>query len=234
MKKLLIGFLVTLCCISCKHKVSNTEKLQLDGIELKDSIKNYSYHTPSYIRRKLQFEQYKVTGKIVWIGDSITDEIELNELFSRGDIVNRGIGMDIVQGVKERIEKYILDKPKQIVLFIGVNNLRYFPSTNPTQLYNELISLVYNIKKRDIPILLICPLKHGLRDNHEGVNVNDKINTLDSLLGKNKTTYGFEYVNLNNEFVQNEFMKDTLTNDGIHLLPNGLCIIKKLISPYLK
>lgn len=233
MKNLLSSIAIALSVFSCIGPVSPRVEMPIyDDLSLKDSISGYSFHTPSYIRRTRQFKKYSVKGKIVWVGDSITQELELNELFGRTDIVNRGIGMDIIQGVKERLPDYLKDGPKQVVLMIGTNNMRYFSGTNPHQIFLELQNLANQVSVHNIPVVVVCPLKHGTLDSQPGINSNEKIDTLNNLLSANHA--GFDYVNLNERLAPKGYLIDSLTNDGIHLLPAGISIVRDIIKPFLR
>lgn len=66
-------------------------------------IRISNVYEPRYLDRKALFERLDCKDKIVFIGDSITDGGEWNELLGRNDVVNRGIIGDTTNGVLNRL-----------------------------------------------------------------------------------------------------------------------------------
>ncbi|HRN58259.1 MAG TPA: sialate O-acetylesterase, partial [Agriterribacter sp.] len=60
---------------------------------------------------------------ILFVGNSITDGNEWNELFDNSKMKNRGISGDISAGVIHRIDEIANRKPGKVFLMIGVNDL---------------------------------------------------------------------------------------------------------------
>ncbi len=52
-------------------------------------------------------------NEIVFLGNSITENGDWNELFKNKRIVNRGIGGDVCFGLLNRLDEVISSKPKQ-------------------------------------------------------------------------------------------------------------------------
>jgi hypothetical protein len=83
-----------------------------------------------YSRRVSHFNNLPVKkGAIIFIGDSITEQCNWSELFDNPDIINRGIGGDVVDGVAKRIEFLKTSEPAALFLMIGINNLNRGDST---------------------------------------------------------------------------------------------------------
>ncbi|MBQ4007099.1 MAG: sialate O-acetylesterase, partial [Muribaculaceae bacterium] len=88
---------------------------------------NQPANTDVYYARRASLFQYLPITKhdIVFLGNSLTDGCEFNELFNNRHIKNRGIVGDIVQGLIDRIDPILKGKPKKIFILSGVNDVSH-------------------------------------------------------------------------------------------------------------
>tara|TARA_A100000164_G_scaffold313037_1_gene291620 strand:- start:1355 stop:2080 length:726 start_codon:yes stop_codon:yes gene_type:complete len=176
-----------------------------------------------YEHRVSFFNSIKIKeGSKIFIGDSITEQCNWNELFNDALIVNRGIGGDITSGVFKRLNFLKDCKPSSIFLMIGTNNLGQ--GNNPKEIYKEYRQIVEKIlelaPESDLYIQSILPINQKLFSMPRPNYTNDKINFLNSLLKKiehNKV----KYLDLNKYFQDVDGNLDkNFSSDGLHL--NGL------------
>ena len=81
-------------------------------------------HSTYYEQRASHFRSLVSKKKcIVFLGDSLSDGAEWSELFSRQDILNRGISGDTSTGVLDRLDEVVRHQPKKIFLLIGINDI---------------------------------------------------------------------------------------------------------------
>lgn len=64
-----------------------------------------------------------VTGRIIFLGNSITEMGRWDELTGDSTVVNRGIGGDITYGVLKRLDDIIVRQPSKLFLLIGINDI---------------------------------------------------------------------------------------------------------------
>ena len=64
-----------------------------------------------------------VTGKIVFLGNSITEMGDWKKLTGDSTVINRGIGGDITFGILQRLDEVLNRKPSKIFLLIGINDI---------------------------------------------------------------------------------------------------------------
>lgn len=64
-----------------------------------------------------------VTGRILFLGNSITEGGHWRELTGDSTVINRGISGDITFGVLKRLDELIRYQPSKIFLLIGVNDI---------------------------------------------------------------------------------------------------------------
>jgi len=77
-----------------------------------------------YVQRASLFSKLAITPKdIVFIGNSITNGAEWNELFPRKRVKNRGISGDTSEEVYDRLDSIVKGKPAKIFILIGINDI---------------------------------------------------------------------------------------------------------------
>ena len=80
--------------------------------------------------KKMQFtlcNGFTKKGKVVFVGDSLTQGCDLKKFYPTVDSVNRGIGGDTLQWLFLRTDCSIFNlKPKVIVFLMGINDLNFY------------------------------------------------------------------------------------------------------------
>lgn len=91
-----------------------------------------------------QFTSYPHSSRdIVFLGNSITANVEWRELLGMENIKNRGISGDITFGVLERLEEVINGKPLKVFILIGINDIsRNVPDERIVDNYRKIISRI--------------------------------------------------------------------------------------------
>ena len=74
-------------------------------------------------------------GGTIFVGDSITDDCEWNELFGSQDILNRGIDGNTSESVLQRIKEISRHQPAKVFFAIGTND---FPTRTPDQVLDNV------------------------------------------------------------------------------------------------
>lgn len=109
------------------------------------------YQEDLYYKSRVNFfEIMKPEGKTaIFVGDSITDGCEWDELLSKygtggGAILNRGINSDTINGVKARMNT-LPTSNSNVFFMIGINNLQRGQDLNKTvNDYTELAKAIKN------------------------------------------------------------------------------------------
>lgn len=77
-----------------------------------------------YPQRVAKFEKEPVVaGRIIFLGNSITEMGNWGKLLGDSTVVNRGIGGDITFGVLKRLDDVIRRQPSKLFLLIGINDI---------------------------------------------------------------------------------------------------------------
>jgi lysophospholipase L1-like esterase len=214
------------------------EKLHLTSSE------DYTSQTASYSTRN---SIYKIMPQskngIIFLGDSVIEGIEWNELFSNIRIQNRGIGGDWAGGVLLRLDDIIRLEPEKIFIYLGGNDLyRKHELMNAENTADDIKKITHNyeeILKRILEkrpdtklfILSVIPV------NHEWdyvKNTNAEIQGLNKSLETLAEKHGAKYIDLYSRFktTDNELNKE-YTDDGLHLNGKGYLVFKDVIQNYL-
>lgn len=200
-------------------------------LKLNPPIESLHYDNVFYLTKKSIFEiMPNDTNGIIFVGNSITSNIDWHELFSNPKIINRGIGDDVVVGVIARLPEIVRLKPKQIFLMIGTNDLAKNISVN--QLLINYEKLVSQIKEKSpqtkLYIESILPIHDILNRN------NDDIIAANLGIKSISEKHGCTYVNLFDLLKTEKNELDTAyTFDGLHLNGKGYLIWKKAVEMYI-
>lgn len=183
------------------------------------------------------FDHLPVTeNDIIFLGNSITDGGNFEELFKREDVKNRGIRSDIIPGVQKRLEQIVKGHPKKIFLLIGINDVSHGHSVD--KLAERYETLVNEIRHRSPETRLylqsIMPINndYGVYKNLKGkentiVEFNKRIR---EIAEKND----LEYIDLWPFLAdKNGKLNKKYTNDGLHLTGPGYRAWTNGIRSYL-
>jgi lysophospholipase L1-like esterase len=171
-------------------------------------------------------------NSIIWVGDSITDMGEWNELFPKYNTLNRGISSDITFGVLNRMYEIIRHKPKKVFIMIGINDIsRNIPDEVIVNNYRRMIdSLKLKTPSTKIYMQSVLPTNNTftLFKNHQ--DKNEHILFVNSQLKKLCAEKNVTYVNLYDSFLISEGkMNPRYTNDGLHLTGEGFLKWKEVL-----
>jgi len=191
------------------------------------------YDNPFYRDKKSHFEALpKISGEIIFLGDSLTDLCEWAEIFRNEQIKNRGICGDTTDGILNRISDIIESKPQKLFLMIGINDLNQGISVDEiTNNYQLILETLRNqIPEVKIFIQSLLPINNQLRNN----DVNQKIIDLNANLKELAQAFSSQYINLFSAFLdQNNQLDIQYTSDGVHLNGQGYLVWKEIIEKYV-
>lgn len=190
----------------------------------KSIIKN-----PYYLAKESQFETLSI-GKndIVFLGDSITNRSQWEELFKKQNIKNRGIDGDTTDGILNRIDTITKGQPKKIFLMIGINDLLHGESTSHVlSNYNKILDKIRSSSPNTIIYVQSILPNNRLKSDDDIEFINENLEK--SANGKN-----IVYIDLFQKFVQNNRLPLEYTYDGTHLNGTAYLIWKSEIAKYIE
>ena len=167
---------------------------------------------------------------IVFVGDSITDGANWDELFPDIPTRGRGINNDNTEGVLNRIHCTLVGHPKAIFFLIGTNDLPFFEYRSDQKILQTYEAILKKCQE-DSPetkifVQSILPRKKSFAR---------RILNLNSRLKKLAESYNDTYIDLFPHFATPEGqLRDELTNDHLHLMAAGYEVWVKVLTPYIE
>lgn len=173
---------------------------------------------------------------IVFLGNSITDGGEFNELFKRDDIKNRGITSDVITGVEKRLEQVTSGHPRKIFLLIGINDVSHGLTVN--QLAERYERLVKKIRTQSpdtkLYIQSVMPINNDFRRYRNLTGRERTVVELNKRLVKIAEDNDSQYIDLWPFLAdQTGKLKREFTNDGLHLNGHGYRVWTHGIERYV-
>ncbi|MFA8343378.1 MAG: D-alanyl-lipoteichoic acid biosynthesis protein DltD [Rhodothermaceae bacterium] len=170
---------------------------------------------PNYESFMKLFETYKLKqADIVFLGNSITQGGNWTELLGRKNIANRGIPGDVLEGFLARINDVIKLRPEICIIMGGINDVYAWIPVET--IYKNYIKLLRRLKRKSVKPILISTL-YAAKEYPNSETRNKEISKLNKKVKKYANQYNIEYLDLNKFLSQNEYLKQDVTFDGIHL-----------------
>lgn len=194
----------------------------------------------NYQRRSL-FEQLPIRGNdIVFLGNSITDYGEWQELFNNRHIKNRGISGDRSGWMLDRLDPIIAGHPKKLFLLIGTNDLA--AGVSPEEVAQNVGKILDRFGEESpwtkIYVQSIFPVNgadtKAKPRNHwkKGEEIIETNKLIEALCEGRKNVL---YIDVYSALVDEKGMLDKrYTNDGLHLMGEGYLVWKGVIEKYVK
>ena len=161
---------------------------------------------------------------IVFLGNSITDGGEFNELFKLENIKNRGIRSDVIDGVLKRLDQVTDGHPAKIFLLIGINDVAH--NLTPARLADKYERLVKAIREKSpetrLYIQSVMPVNNDFRRYKTLTGKEKTIVEFNKLIKKIAEENNATYIDLWPYLAdKNGKLYRRYTNDGLHLTGAG-------------
>jgi lysophospholipase L1-like esterase len=215
MKKNTIIFIF--CLLVCQLAVKSQE---VTNQRVFDTIPFLPEHTP---QRLAQFANEPiVTGRIIFLGNSITEMGNWKKVTGDSTVINRGIGGDITFGVLKRLTDITDRMPSKVFLLIGINDIgKDIPDSLIA--YNEL-KIVKEIHAKcpqtRIYVESVLPVNSTIHYFPQHYDKGEHILALDKLLQANAIAGNYTYVDIFQLFADGDGrLKGEYTYEGLHLKP---------------
>lgn len=175
-------------------------------------------------------------GGVVFVGDSITDFLDLDKFYPGLDAVNRGISGDLTIGLKRRMDVSIFDlEPRLVVLLIGVNDLGR--RTAPEKVAANLIDIISEIRERLPGTKLIVQSVYPVSERWGKAyfkRVAPGVIKVNEVISEAAAEYGYTYVNVYEKLVDGRGrLRDELNNDGLHPNDKGYEVVSEVLRPII-
>ncbi|HSI69193.1 MAG TPA: GDSL-type esterase/lipase family protein [Gillisia sp.] len=183
-----------------------------------------SYANGYYVERLAFFELLpNRVNEIVFMGNSITEVGDWQEIILQPNVVNRGISGDNSYGVFHRLDEVLVSNPMKLFIMIGVNDIKR--GTPISKILMNYERIAGKVKKEAPETLLyfqsVLPVTEPILATIYNQINNEKIRTLNEGIKAIAKKYNLVYIDLHNEvFLDSKGqLKRELTTDGLHLKP---------------
>ena len=165
-----------------------------------------------------------VTGRIIFLGNSITQGGDWAKLTGDSTVVNRGIGADVTFGLRSRLDDVTKRKPSKLFVLIGINDIsKDIPDAVIAAEYRMLIDSVRaQSPQTKIFVQSILPLNPTVKNFPQHYDKQARVVAVNRLLRQMARETGATYIALWPIFVDRQNRLDaSLTGDGLHLNQQG-------------
>ncbi len=165
---------------------------------------------------------------VVFLGDSLTEQFDLDYFFDIPWLVNHGISGDHIDGVRERLSLSRQAEPQQLWLMIGINDL--FDGRDDRWLFSQYNHLLDGLDF--CPRVVVQSLLPTGQSWQELTG--ERLPAINRFLTEACQKRGFEFMDLHTPFRQALANGDRLfQDDGIHLNDRAYALWSSLIRDSL-
>jgi len=179
--------------------------------------------TPHWQERVAVFKKSKFSTdqSIVFAGDSICEQFDLEKHFAFRPLVNHGINGDHIDSLAERLSLSFAHRPRAFFFMIGINDL--FDGCEFDMLckrYDDLFAQINLLNMEKIPVFCFSILPVGVeRAASDSI---DTIRRINIFLQMKCSTARLDFLNIYPHFDGDEdCLEAEFTSDGIHLNEAG-------------
>lgn len=187
-----------------------------------------------YEHRKTLYEMLPESkGKIIFLGDSLTEGCEWAELLENPNVLNRGIAGDQTEGILKRLNLVLALQPQKLFLMIGVNDLLFHPPTKIVENYRQIVEQIQAESPSTQLFLQSClPINNEVRTI---TLKNTDLQFINQGIEKIASELKIPFINLYPKFTDHRGNLNTdYTADGIHLNGQGYAVWRDNISHLTK
>jgi lysophospholipase L1-like esterase len=197
-----------------------------------------STYRPALYDFKVQLYQSYPQSKneVIFLGNSITERVDWNELLGICNVQNRGISGDITFGVLQRLSEVIDEHPKKVFILIGINDVsRNIPDSIILKNYRRIIERI-KAGSRDTKIYFqtLLPVNNEFTQFKSHYNKDEHILWLNEQIKKLGREEKIMVIDLYPHFLDNQNKLDKkYTLDGLHPNAEGYKVWAAILKKYV-
>ena len=178
-----------------------------------------------YPQRVAIFEKEPVVpGRIIFLGNSITQIGDWKKLLNDSTVINRGIAGDITFGVLKRLDDVTRRQPSKLFLLIGINDIgKDIPDAVIADNIRKIIGRVQaESPSTKIYVQSLLPVNPDVPNFPQHYDKQEHVLNTNKLIRKVSEDMHCSYVNIHDLFTDKRGRLDAkYTADGLHLTPAG-------------
>jgi len=198
---------------------------QLTNERIYDTVGFIPEHYPQRLA-KFQSEPI-VAGRIIFLGNSITEIGPWAKLTGDSTVVNRGIGGDITYGVLKRLDDVIARQPSKLFLLIGINDIgKDIPDTVIADNIRKIVAtILQGSPTTKIYVQSLLPLNPDVKNFPQHYNKEDHVLKVNAMLPAILAPLQCTFINIFPLLLDDKQRLDAqYTLDGLHVNQKGYAI----------
>ncbi|MBS1519533.1 MAG: hypothetical protein JST50_00945 [Bacteroidetes bacterium] len=168
-----------------------------------------------------------VTGKIIFLGNSITEMGNWKKVTGDTTVINRGIGGDITFGVLKRLKDITDRKPSKLFILLGINDIgKDIPDAVIADNYLKIVKEIHTkCPETKIYVQSILPVNSTLPHFPQHYDKEEHVLSVNKLLQANAKVGNYTFVDIFHLFLDaNQRLESRYTYEGLHLKPEAYVI----------
>ena len=192
----------------------------------------YRYTDNTHFREEADFNTiYHSQPRIVMFGNSLVKKMNWDELLEREDVVNRGVNVDLTDGMLARIDGVIALQPAIIFIEGGINDIDR--GTANAQIISNYRGMLQRVNAAGI-----IPVLHAVNAVCDfypaSTSINDSIRVLNNGLHGLAAETGSPMIDLNPQLApQGVLRREYARGDGCHLTSKAYLVWKAEVQRIL-
>ncbi|HEY4831212.1 MAG TPA: GDSL-type esterase/lipase family protein [Waddliaceae bacterium] len=202
-----------------------TQAQSVTNQNLFDTVPFIPEHTP---QRLAQFAKEPIVpGRIIFLGNSITEMGDWKKVLNDSTVINRGIGGDITYGVLKRLRDITDRNPSKVFILLGINDIgKDIPDVVIADNYLKIVREIHDkCPKTEIYVQSVLPVNPGLPRFPQHYDKQEHILALNKLLASHAKEGNYTYIDIFHLFADAQGRLDSqYTYEGLHLRPPAYTI----------
>lgn len=165
-----------------------------------------------------------VTGRIIFLGNSITEMGNWKKVLNDSTVVNRGIGGDITYGVLKRLKDITDRRPSKLFILLGINDIgKDIPDVVIADNYLKIVREIHTkCPQTKIFVQSVLPVNSTLARFPQHYDKEEHVLAVNKLLQANAQAGNYTFVDIFHLFVDaNQRLDSRYTYEGLHLRPEA-------------
>lgn len=195
------------------------------------------YRPRTYSLKVEQFRSYPNSNTdVIFLGNSLTEYTDWNELLQLPTAKNRGISGDTSFGILERLDEVTEGKPAKIFLLVGINDIsRNVPAELILRNYRKIIDHIKNESPdSELYIQTLLPVNNNFTRYKNHYNKDHIIKAVNDGIKELAAKEQVNLIDLHPYFLDEEKkLNKNYTEEGLHLNAEGYKKWADILRPFL-
>ena len=197
------------------------------GSRAQEASDTIPYALQHHAARRAAFAKEPVVpGRIIFLGNSITEFGNWSALLKDPTVLNRGIAGDITFGMLRRLDEIVQRRPSKLFIEAGINDISLNVAA-PT-IASRITAIVTGVRRHSpqtvVYVTSVLPTNEAVRTEYPAAyGKNDRVEAVNALLQANAARDRYFFVDLHREVrdARGQLDRRYADADGLHLNAEG-------------